>query len=102
MQVLPSTTNKEIVIATLFETKDYVVEITDEHVEPAFPDSVFRGYAIINRTTRIHENTSSILPEAMRWAKQLQQMLDAQRDDINNDAGTVGSDSGIVWPTKAH
>lgn len=44
-------------------------------MEPAFPKDVFRGYGVYNKTTGIMENSTTILPDAIRWAIQLDRML---------------------------
>jgi len=78
---------------SLFDTKDYAVRVTQNHIEPGFPGQSFVGYGIFNKTTDVMENSTSILPEAIRWAKNLQALLETEREDAKPD-------TGIQWPTR--
>lgn len=78
---------------SLYETEDYIVNITNEHKEVPFPKDKFQGYGIFNKKTNVMENSSTILAEAIRWAKQLQTLLDEQMS-------TTTEENAIKWPSK--
>jgi len=59
----------------LFETGDYTVLITDNHYEKE--QGLTRGYGVYNSKTKVQEVSSTVLFEAIRWARSLDASLKA-------------------------
>ena len=74
----------------LYEDGAYKVEIIFDHREPSLGGFQQTGYGVINKYSGVTENSTTILGEAIRWVRTLNQILDEAL-----------SPSKPVWPPKA-